>query len=392
MRIIYGYSNCTDSTYRRIAGERGVQALAPDQKYHSLLIKGFEKNGAELYCFSGLPINREVTARRLIREKDEREGGVCYHYITTFNLPVLRQLMIFFGTFFGVLKVKKEDETYAICDCLNLANAYGMTLAARIRKIPVVSIVTDLPDMERSSGFLRKVNNHLFKKADAFILLTEQMNERVNPNNKPYLVAEGHVDSEAPSQKQEISYEIEEGKKVLIYAGGLKKKYGLGMLAEGFVKADIPDAELRIYGRGEYEEQLRQLCEKHSRIRYMGVIPNSEVVTEEQKASLLVNPRPTDEEYTRYSFPSKNMEYMVSGTPMLTTKLAGMPEEYLPYIYLIEDESEDGVAQALRKILSLPLGERQKTGRSAREFVLRKKSNVVQAKRIIDFLREKVKH
>lgn len=391
MRILYGYSNCTDALYRKITSERNASVLVPDQKYHSLLIRGMDKNGAELYCFSGLPINRSVTARKLIREKDEHEGNVHYHYITTLNFPLLRQLMIFFGTFFGVLKVKKDTETYAICDCLNLANAYGMTFAARLRKIPVVSIVTDLPDMERTGALLKKINNRLFKKADAFILLTEQMNAVVNQKNKPYLVAEGHVDSEAPAPASSASYERDEGKKVLMYAGGLKTMYGIGMLAKGFIKADIPDAELRIYGRGEFEEELAGLCEAHPGIRYMGLVPNSEIVAEEGRVSLLVNPRPTAPAYTKYSFPSKNMEYMVSGTPTLTTKLPGMPAAYIPYIYLIDDESEEGVAQALQSILSLSFEERSKKGRSARDFVLREKSNVVQAKRIVDFLREIVK-
>ena len=154
MRILYGYSNCTDKTYNRIVSERNVSVLTPDQKYHGLLIKGLSANGAEVRCFSGLPINRAVTARKLIREPDEQEGNAYFHYITTLNLPILRQLMIFCGTFFGVLKAKKDRQTVAVCDCLNIANAYGMTLAARLRKIPVVSIVTDLPDMERTSDFL----------------------------------------------------------------------------------------------------------------------------------------------------------------------------------------------------------------------------------------------
>ena len=58
-------------------------------------------------------------------------------------------------------------------------------------------------------------------------------------------------------------------------------------------------------------------------------------VAEELKATLLVNPRPTTEEFTIYSFPSKNMEYMASGTPLLTTKLPGMPEEYHQYVLAI---------------------------------------------------------
>lgn len=386
MRILYGFSNCTDRLYRQIVSERSAAVLVPDQKYHGLMIKGLAENGADVICISGLPINRAVTARRLIREKDEREGSAYYHYITTLNLPLLRQLMIFFGTFFYVLRAKKDRDTYAVCDCLNIANAYGMTLAARLRRIPVVSIVTDLPDMERSSNSLRKFNNRLFGKTDAFILLTEQMNARVNHKGRPHIVLEGHVDSKAPLPEKQTPHETGDGKKVVLYAGSLKRIYGIDYLVDGFLKAKIPDAELWIYGDGDYKDDLARLSKQHDTIRMMGVRGNSEIVTEEQKASLLVNPRPTAPEYTKYSFPSKNMEYMVSGTPTLTTRLPGMPREYEPYVFLIEDETPDCIASTLREILSKPLSERRRFGAAARDFVLKNKSNLIQTKKIMDFL------
>ena len=80
------------------------------------------------------------------------------------------------------------------------------------------------------------------------------------------------------------------------------------------------------------------------------------------------------------------MEYMASGTPLLTTKLAGMPAEYYPYVYLIEEETACGIASALTNILNKPLDERNKKGLAAREFVLKSKSNTAQAKRLIEFL------
>ena len=123
----------------------------------------------------------------------------------------------------------------------------------------------------------------------------------------------------------------------------------------------------------------------------MGVRENREIVEEELKASLLVNPRPVAPEYTKYSFPSKNLEYMVSGTPVLTTQLPGMPEEYFPYVYLMGEETEDHAAKVLEEILSLPLEERQKKGTAARAFVLEKKSNIVQSAKILAFLKNSVR-
>ncbi len=241
--------------------------------------------------------------------------------------------------------------------------------------------------MERSSDFLKRFNNRLFRKTDAFILLTDEMSKRVNPDNKPYIVLEGHVDANAPQPEEQTPYELEDGKRVIMYAGSLKRIYGIVNLVEGFIKADIPDAELRIYGDGDYRKELEQLAGQYPSVHYLEIKRNAEIVEEEQKASLLVNPRPRAPEYTKYSFPSKNMEYMASGTPTLTTKLPGMPTEYYPYVYLLEDESPDGVAAKLREIFSAPFEERKQKALSARRFVSENKSNIVQSRKILDFLR-----
>ena len=247
MQILYGYSNCTEKKYNEIFKDKKVAVLQPDQKYHSLLIKGLAKNDVTVKCFSGLPINRAVTTKKWVFEPDEDEGEVHYHYYTTINLPLVRQLMIFVGGFVNVLRSSKDKNTYAISDCLNIANSCGMALACKIRKIPIATIVTDLPDMLSGNSVIHKINNKIFRLFDAFIFLTEQMNEKVNKNQKPYIVLEGHVDSELKATNIDEKYEELLGKKVIVYAGSIQKLYGIQNLVEGFLKAEIPNAELHIF-------------------------------------------------------------------------------------------------------------------------------------------------
>lgn len=388
MQIIYGYSNCTNIKYEALFRGKSLKVLTADQKYHSLLISGLAKNGASVTCFSGLPINRSVTKKIWISESDEEENGVLYHYYKTLNLPVVRQLMIFGAAFHNVLRFKSNiPDKFIICDYLNVANSYGMVLAAKVRRIPVILIVTDLPEFEGGGKLLRKLNAQLFKMADGFILLSKHMDVRINKRKVPSIILEGHVDSEHTPVKSEIRTEFETGVKEIVYAGSIKKLYGIHNLVEGFIKAKIQDTRLIIYGDGDYRQELESIAKEYTNIHYMGVRPNKEVVECENKAALLVNPRPIGPEYTRYSFPSKNMEYMVSGTPLLTTKLPGMPVEYYPYVYLLEDETPDGVAGKLKAIFSYLPERRYALGESAREFVLANKSNVIQAKKVIDFLK-----
>lgn len=67
----------------------------------------------------------------------------------------------------------------------------------------------------------------------------------------------------------------------------------------------------------------------------------------QQQATLLVNPRKGHEEYTKYSFPSKTMEYMASGTPTIMYKLPGLPIEYEEYLVLLPDNSQETLTAIL---------------------------------------------
>ncbi len=118
----------------------------------------------------------------------------------------------------------------------------------------------------------------------------------------------------------------------------------------------------------------------------MGVIPSDEVFEKMKKATLLVNPRPTKDEYTQYSCPSKTFEYLASGTPLLTTKLGGIPDEYFEHLFTFEDESQEGMAKKLTEIFALNDSELDSKGKAAQEFIRTKKNNEVQAKKIIEFI------
>ena len=136
-------------------------------------------------------------------------------------------------------------------------------------------------------------------------------------------------------------------------------------------------------------KELEQIAKEDPRVFYGGMLLNSQIVEKEMEASLLVNPRPIGEEYVKYSFPSKTMEYMSTGTPALTTVLPGMPKEYHPYVYLLEDESKEGIAKKLTEILTQSDEALFEKGMKARRFVLEEKNNVIQAKKILNMLEKR---
>ena len=173
--------------------------------------------------------------------------------------------------------------------------------------------------------------------------------------------------------------------KEVIYAGGLYEQYGVLALIEAFRKVEGRDLRLILYGSGPMADKMDDYMALDSRLEYRGLRPNKEIVEAELSATLLINPRPTHEEFVKYSFPSKNMEYMASGTPLLTTNLPGMPKEYHKYVYLFDKEDPHSMSKVLNKILNeIPLEELDNFGEKAKQFVMENKNNIYQAKRIVD--------
>lgn len=363
------------------------------QKYHRMIAEGLASHdNVTVNTISNYPVSRSNCNAYYLRSNADNVGGVQYGYIAGCNLPVLRNLWNLLQSFARVWNKKNnKQQTVVICDILNISISMGALLAAKLRGIPTIGIVTDIPIFlsQGHNSFAVKINTALMNAFDSYVLLTEAMTEVVKCAGKPYTVIEGQVDIEMKSVPNYLEDKYE--KKVCIYAGGLQKIYGIPYLVQAFLKVNVPNTELHIYGSGDYQDELAVLCQQHPSIRYFGVRSNAEVVAAEVKATLLINPRPTIEAYTKYSFPSKNMEYMVSGTPVLTTKLPGMPEEYYPYVYWIEDETVEGLAKALNTVLGQSKGNLHEFGLEAKKFVLKEKNNIIQAEKIIRMMNESKK-
>jgi len=384
MKILYAACLCSEDKYNRLFERSKFKPGQQVQKYHRLIVEGLAENNINVNTVTVLPVTRLNCPKIFIKHEREKTNNVNYVYLPLINLPIIKNIIAFIGSFlYAFFSCIKDKETVVICDVLNISVCAGTLSAAKILKRKNVGIVTDVPIFlsEDDKKLSVRINNFIISKFNSYLFLTEEMNKLINIQNRPYVVIEGQVDINMKDTLNNLDNKYV--KQVCIYAGGLQKIYGIEILTKAFIKADIDNVELHLYGNGDYEEELKEICKVHSNIKYFGVMPNNHIVKEELKASLLINPRPTNEEYTKYSFPSKNMEYMVSGTPILTTKLPGMPEEYYQYIYLIEDETVDGLALALKFVLSKSKDELQEKGKVAKEFVLKEKNNVAQAERIL---------
>lgn len=359
-------------------------------KFNRLLMEGLVANGVEVHACTGRPVTQGNCAKKFLpsmkRVKNEK---FIYLYGSILNLPIVKNLWQMVGAYLAICKEVRHGSSVVICDVLNASIALGASVAAKHNKIPCIGIVTDLPEL-----MVTGVNQNHVKMVEAiidkctdYVFLTEAMNDKLNPAHKPYVIIEGLCDANMIRFEKENA----ESKAVrkCMYAGLLDARYGVKMMVDGFLLANIPNVELHIYGDGPYAAELTKLTQEHPNVVYHGTVMNDIVIQAELDADLLINPRPTHEEFTKYSFPSKNMEYMATGTPVLTTNLPGMPEEYKQYVYLMEDETEQGVCKVLLSVFSESESIGFAKGLQAKRFVLKQKNNVKQAERLLGILKKK---
>lgn len=387
MKVIYVSNLCLPQVYEGLFEDKRYKSSEAVQKYHRIMAEGFALNDQEVISLGVVPANKNVSKKFISLPAGEL-NGVKYKHIKTINLPIIKQLLNAINVYFNIIKLGNRKNSFVICDGLSYLASRAAVLACRLKRIKSVVIITDLPEF--LVGCNNKAIQRYTKLFDAFcgyVLLTEEMAIKLGYKHKNYVVIEGQVDS---FEEREVLENKKCDKKIVMYAGIVQKLYGLKILTEGFIKADLPNYELHIYGNGDYAAELDEISKKHNNVKHFPSQPNPTIVEKEKEAYLLVNPRPTNEEYTKYSFPSKNMEYMVSGTAVFTTNLPGMPEEYKQYVYLIDNETVDGICEAFKNIAELKEEEVIQKGRKAREFVLSEKNNRVQTKRIIDIVNERI--
>lgn len=384
MEIIYISTVTSKKLMNKIIEESKNKPLQSIQKFHRLICEGFAKNNVEIKTYSSIPMSRKISSKFIWFNKKEKENGVEYNYIPFINIKIIRQICTFIGITFNIIKecIKNKKQKVFICDILNTTISSTTLVLSKIFRFKCIAIVTDLPrDMTNARKLSGKINECLQSKYDGYIILTEAMNEIVNTNKKPSVVIEGIADSEIIRENENIEKYKE---KVCMYAGGLYEKYGVKALIEAFLAIENKDMRLHLYGAGDLEDYIKEL--KDDRVKYYGVVKNDVIVEEEKKATLLINPRFTSDEYTKYSFPSKNIEYMASSTPLLTTKLPGMPKEYYDYIYCFDEESIEGMQKTLLTILNKPTKELMQKGDLAKKFVLKNKNNKVQVDKIVNLI------
>ena len=331
----------------RLAGAKVQVLSAPfvgpfPQGYQDIQFRGFGKNVADTSGYTYVPFNNVWGIRNLSRTRNLK-----LHLSSFLNQPDKEKLIIVYSPHTPFLQAavyaKKKDPSIKIC-----------------------LIVPDLPQYMNLSAniswfyrILKKIDIKLFKYqnrlVDSYILLTQQMTDMMEVGNRPYAVVEGIYEPlsfESLAKQPNVT--------TLVYTGTLNRSFGILTLLQAFaLLKDYKHLRLVICGAGEARPDVEAAAKQDPRIIYKGQVSPIEARKWILQGDILVNPRQNNAAYTKYSFPSKIIEYLATGNPVVAYKLDGMAEIYRNFIHFAKDNSPQALAKTIQNVLNMPLLERK---------------------------------
>lgn len=389
---------CNELTWNKIQSTSKKKASIAPQVFDTLVLKGLKNNKSiSLDVFSFPPLASYPGSKKIgwALLKEEIFAGLDTNWLPAINLPFIKQICYAMSSFIfcsvWLIKNRKENDKQIVMYSSYFAIALPIIFLSNFAKFKFTSVLTDipLPNINGMSSKLKfldklfiKITEYTQSKFDKYVFLTKHMNTLINTQNKPYIIIEGICDPEI--FKHHIDKQFN-SKKAIMYAGALNKNLGIPLFLEIFSELE-DDIEFWIFGSGDYEREVLNASKFNPRIRFYGKVNRETVLNYEKKASLLINLRNPEQEFTKYSFPSKTIEYMSSGTPLLSTKLAGIPCEYYDYIFTVENLTKDVIKSKLLEILSKEDLDLQTFGQRAKIYVEQNKNYLLQGAKIVGLL------
>lgn len=371
--------------------------------YETMLAKGLVENGAKVDALSvpAVAAFPHSIYKHIGKKQETIENNIQIQWVPFVNIQGLKQLTIKKNVEQLLEQWLQENKDvkdkvvlmYSIYppyteSAVRLCKKYGCHLSA---------VITDLPEYMYSWKNMKGIRGWYSKRlsekmlelqgrCDSYILFTKPMAAKMGIEDKPYMVSEGFCDA---SIFDDIPDQEKYPRKTIVYGGNLSRLYGIQNLVKGFMQTDL-DAELHLYGAGGDAAFIEECAKQDSRIKFFGRVDRKTLLVALKKAHLLVVNKPTADDYSNYSFSSKILEYMASGTPLLTTKVDGMPEEYYDYFYFFDEESTEGIKSSLEKIVNFSDKQLRDKGISARAFAVKNKSYQYMTSTIVSFLGDSI--
>lgn len=269
-------------------------------------------------------------------------------------------------------------------------------VCAKLKKrldLSIFSITIDTPFTQAfsSNGIRGRINKWKFEKGirslkhfDGLISFTEDAEKELQINIPFCKLAIGCEESKImdsehlPEARSEAPFKT-------VYAGTLIYYNGTKEILDAFANLP-PKYELHIYGYGPLAGDVEKMAEKHENIVFHGRFSPEDTTDILSSYDLLLNPRIIDPSIENFTFPSKLVDYLLTGKSVLTSKFKTLPEAYYDFVYTIDELSAEGIAEAVESVFSEDSETRRKKSEMGLKYLKNHQTYDKIAKSIIDFM------
>lgn len=355
----------------------------------------------DLKVFSVRPIAAYPREKRLLvkRERVNLSTEVETTNIPFLNLPVIKQRSISKALFKDIEKEIRRSEDKEIT--LLLFNAVpfvsiAVNKLARKYKLKSVCMLADPPVDNIKRGiigtFLRRLRDEKSYKSikcfNKLIVLNEKATENLGIDIPSKVIDCGIEIRKENSIQEEKIYEMTKEKRI-VFTGTIQEHSGIVNLVKAMEYVVDSDAKLYIYGKGPMEAEIKMLANGFNNIIINGFLPYEKIRKIQSESYLLVNPSKVDHAINKVAFPSKLMEYMLSGTPVISNKLDGISKEYIGKIFFFDDDTPQAMGYGINKLLAMDYIEYNNIADKAKSFIIKNKDWNEQSRKILAFINEK---
>jgi glycosyltransferase involved in cell wall biosynthesis len=357
--------------------------------FQQRMIEGIEENGISVDILAEYPAARGSR----IKGFSTKRGNSYDNYTVPIRIPVISQVLKTLKLRYLLHKKLRENDydavvAYLIHTPFLLCLRSAKKTSKHVTSMLVCPDLPNLMDMSLEDKPIKRILKHLdaaiiqwlYKYVDCFVLFSKYMKEKIPINNKPYTVIEGIASYE------DLDFSRVPKERAIMYAGTLHRNIGLENIIQSIKYIADPNIELWIFGDGDLREVVERESNNNKRIKYFGFCNRKRLFDYEKRATALVNARDSGSSLTRYSFPSKTFEYLLSGALFISTKLPGVPEEYSKYMFEIDNNSPETIARAVEHVFSLDQDQIANKGAEATKFVIEKKNKQIQSAKLLDLL------
>jgi glycosyltransferase involved in cell wall biosynthesis len=175
--------------------------------------------------------------------------------------------------------------------------------------------------------------------------------------------------------------------RTILYAGARSRAGGVDRLIAAMPLLRTPGVRLVMTGQGKgYDRDIARMTAESDRVEDLGMVPQGELERLALSADVLVNPRPVRTDDSRMNFPSKVLDYLSYGRPIVSTRAPGLGPAFDDLLVFSEGDEPRQLAEAIDGVLGWSPAERTLFAERCQDFAERS-SLIAASKEFADWLR-----